>query len=224
MQDPHDPAFRLFQMAALVEGTVSDRKRRLFAVACLSRFEGRLQDPRSRRALEVAWRYAAGLASEVERQIVEFDAYEAHQELREARFGGDSLVPWTWQGDLLTRAAALVVSHGTYYAEDAADYARRSLGAEAEPEEEATQLALLGDILGPKGRPRIEPYWLAANDSAAVQLAQVIEEGSAFDLLPILADALEDAGCDSAPLLEHCRRPAPHTRGCWVIDLILGQA
>lgn len=223
MEEPRDPAARLFQVAALVEDKVSDRKRRLFAVACLSRFEARLEDPRSRRALEVARRYAEGLATEVERQLVEFDAYEAHQELREARFGADSLVPWTWQGDLLTRAAALVVSHGVYYAEDAAVYARRSLGAE-ESEEEAAQLALLSDVLGPNPLPRIDPYWLVANDSAVGQLASFIEKGQAFDLMPILADALEEAGGDSAALLDHCRQPSVHAPGCWVLDLLLGKA
>ena len=42
------------------------------------------------------------------------------------------------------------------------------------------------------------------------------------DLL-ILADALEDAGCDNADLLDHCRRPGEHVRGCWVVDALLGK-
>jgi hypothetical protein len=42
--------------------------------------------------------------------------------------------------------------------------------------------------------------------------------------MPILADALEDAGCANPDLLDHCRTPGVHVRGCWVLDLILGKA
>jgi hypothetical protein len=45
----------------------------------------------------------------------------------------------------------------------------------------------------------------------------------AFERLPILADALMDAGCDNADILAHCRGPGPHERGCWAVDLILGK-
>jgi hypothetical protein len=54
-------------------------------------------------------------------------------------------------------------------------------------------------------------------------LAQAIYDDRAFDRLPILADALEEAGCDTADILAHCRGPGPHVRGCWVVDLILGK-
>jgi hypothetical protein len=42
--------------------------------------------------------------------------------------------------------------------------------------------------------------------------------------MPILADALEDAGCDNADILSHCRQPGAHVRGCWVVDLVLGKS
>jgi hypothetical protein len=57
-----------------------------------------------------------------------------------------------------------------------------------------------------------------------VAIAAGIEADRAFDGLPILADALEEAGCDDAELLAHCRRNGPHARGCWVIDRILGRS
>jgi hypothetical protein len=54
-------------------------------------------------------------------------------------------------------------------------------------------------------------------------LADAIYAERAFDRLPILADALEDAGCDSADPLAHCRGDGPHVRGCWVVDFVLGE-
>ena len=70
----------------------------------------------------------------------------------------------------------------------------------------------------------IDAAWLGWNDGAVVKLAQGIYAGRAFDRLPILADALEDAGCSAADLLDHCRRPGPHVRGCWVVDLLTARA
>jgi hypothetical protein len=65
-----------------------------------------------------------------------------------------------------------------------------------------------------------DPRWLTAT---VLDLACLIYDERAFDRLPILADALMDAGCDNDDILEHCRSEGPHVRGCWVIDLILGK-
>jgi hypothetical protein len=87
--------------------------------------------------------------------------------------------------------------------------------------ENARQAALLQDIAGQPFRPVTPPRaWLTGNVTA---LAQTIYDERAFDRLPILADALEDAGCDNADMLNHCRRPGEHVRGCWVVDLVLGK-
>ena len=48
-------------------------------------------------------------------------------------------------------------------------------------------------------------------------------ESRDFSILPILADALQDAGCEHADILDHCRGPGPHVHGCWVVDLLLGK-
>jgi len=64
--------------------------------------------------------------------------------------------------------------------------------------------------------------WLVWNEATIPWLAQAIYEEQAFDRLPILADALEEAGCDRPEWLEHLRGPGPHRRGCWVLDAILG--
>ncbi len=59
--------------------------------------------------------------------------------------------------------------------------------------------------------------------STATALAAQMYKSRDFSAMPILADALQDAGCDSADVLDHCRGPGPHVRGCWVVDLVLGK-
>jgi hypothetical protein len=66
----------------------------------------------------------------------------------------------------------------------------------------------------------VEPAWLTPT---VLALARGIYEERAFDRLPVLADALLDAGCEAADVLAHCRGPGPHVRGCWVVDLLLGK-
>jgi hypothetical protein len=88
--------------------------------------------------------------------------------------------------------------------------------------EAASQAVLLRDIFGNPFRPvTADPAWLT---STVVALARGIYDERALDRMPILADALQDAGCDHADLLDHCRDPhAAHVRGCWVVDLLLGK-
>lgn len=63
----------------------------------------------------------------------------------------------------------------------------------------------------------MHPSWLTSNVTA---LARSISDGRSFDRLPILADALEDAGCDSETILSHCRGTGEHVLGCWVVDFL----
>jgi hypothetical protein len=70
---------------------------------------------------------------------------------------------------------------------------------------------------------RIDPAWLRWNDGTVPCLARSICEGCRFQDMPILHDALLDAGCDDQDILDHCKAPGPHVRGCWVLDLLLGQ-
>lgn len=67
----------------------------------------------------------------------------------------------------------------------------------------------------------IPPSWLTSN---VVALAAGIYDEKAFDRMPILADALQDAGCNNDDVLNHCRGDGPHVRGCWVIDLLLSKS
>src|SRR5205807_20572 len=87
--------------------------------------------------------------------------------------------------------------------------------------EEEVQSSLLRDIFGNPFSPvAFDPRWLTTD---VVALARGIYEDRAFDRLPLLADALMDAGCDSDDILSHCRSEGPHVRGCWVVDLVLGK-
>ncbi len=80
---------------------------------------------------------------------------------------------------------------------------------------------ILRDIFGNPFRPiTLDHHWLTSN---VVDLARTIYEEKAFERMPILADALMDAGCDHDDILNHCRSAGPHVRGCFVVDLILGK-
>jgi hypothetical protein len=100
-----------------------------------------------------------------------------------------------------------------------AHVAEAAISDQERPLESAYQARLLREIIGNPIRPApIEPTWLTAN---VTTLAQAIYDESAFDRMPILGDALEDAGCNNTAVLEHCRSGGEHVRGCWVVDLLL---
>jgi hypothetical protein len=69
----------------------------------------------------------------------------------------------------------------------------------------------------------VDMSWLAWHSGTVSKIAQAIYDDRALDGMPILADALEDAGCTNADILNHCRQSREHVRGCWVVDLILGK-
>ncbi|MFO0849874.1 MAG: hypothetical protein U0871_15165 [Gemmataceae bacterium] len=66
----------------------------------------------------------------------------------------------------------------------------------------------------------IDPAW---RTEAVVGLAAAMYASGGFTPMPILADALEEAGCDDSRILDHCREPGEHVRGCWVVDRLLGR-
>src|SRR5262249_46556673 len=90
------------------------------------------------------------------------------------------------------------------------------------PQKLKAQAGLVRDIFGNPFRPvAIGPAWLAWNNGTIPAIARRIHEEGADHDLPILADALEDAGCTDAGILGHCRSDERHVRGCWVIELLL---
>src|SRR5262249_35133680 len=94
----------------------------------------------------------------------------------------------------------------------------------AQNAELAHQCDVLRDLFGNPFRiVRFDPGWRTWNDGAIVGIARRIYDERAFADLPILADALEEAGCTEVDILAHCREPGVHVRGCWVLDWLLGR-
>ena len=190
--------------------TASARKLRLFVCACCRRVWHLLPDKRSRQAVEAAEQWADGLISWKALNEAQWYAERAR---KGPRGPGYPNAP---------RAAAQAAIPRKSWVVNTAWCCRVAAGWGAE--EEQAQCDLLRDIFGIPWRPvAIDLSWLAWQANTVVQLAQAIYDERAFDRLPILADALEDAGCDSADILAHCRGPGPHVRGCWVIDALLGK-
>jgi hypothetical protein len=100
--------------------------------------------------------------------------------------------------------------------------ARREAGRLVVVEMLGRQCGFLHDIFGNPFRPAtIDPSWLT---STVVSLARTIYDARSFELMPVLADALMDAGCGSEDVLDHCRGPNNHVRGCYVVDLLLNRS
>jgi hypothetical protein len=94
--------------------------------------------------------------------------------------------------------------------------------------EEADQTALVRDLFGNPFRATrtVERSWLRWEGGRVAEMARTIYDQHRFADLPILGDALEDAGCEDAEILKHCRSGSPvhHARGCWLVDLLRAKA
>jgi hypothetical protein len=99
---------------------------------------------------------------------------------------------------------------------------RRSRGR-AKRERRLLLCELLRDIFGNSRQPRsLDPELLIRDRGMALKVARAILDERRFGDLPVLGDALEEAGCTDQDILDHCRLPRPHALGCWVVDLVLG--
>jgi hypothetical protein len=104
---------------------------------------------------------------------------------------------------------------------DQEDVRRLPEYTDARAAERRKQCVMLRDIFGNPFRPAtLHPSWLM---HTVRMLAEGIYADRAFDCLPILADALQDAGCENWDILNHCRGEGPHVRGCWVVDQVLNK-
>ncbi|MCI0456133.1 MAG: hypothetical protein L0Z62_04030 [Gemmataceae bacterium] len=101
----------------------------------------------------------------------------------------------------------------------------RDPGYDAAWEENCRRLCqIIRDIFGNPFCPAVaDPTWLSWNGGAVVALAKAMYEDRRFEEMPLLADALEEAGCTDESILSHCRGANQHVRGCWVLDLLLGK-
>jgi len=159
------------------------------------------------RAVGVAERYADGQAGDEERLALADEAYYVW-----ARVYGRSL------HTVLGLLADRITVRGCF------DLCRTVLAVRGERAREEIQARLHDELFGPSGRVEFDPSVLAWRGGVVVELAKYVDEGRRFDALPILADALEEAGCVAEEVLDHCRRRGqPHVRGCWVVDLVLGR-
>jgi hypothetical protein len=222
--DCHDPD----HMLNYLSGTANDRKLRLSAVAACRRVWHLLPDERIRRAVEVTEQFIDGTANEQELRAAVWEARLA--------VGRRSMEDWqSFATESASRvvstaklaASVMMVSEALRLARTARAVAAQAAGAEApaaEENERGLQCNLLRDVFGnPFHAATIDRSWLRWREGVVPNLAQVIYNEHRFRDLPILADALEEAGCDDEHLLGHCRDPGEHARGCWAVDLVLGK-
>ena len=87
------------------------------------------------------------------------------------------------------------------------------------------QVVLLRDLYGNPFHPLVlDPHLLAWQHGLIPSLARQIDDERRFAEMPVLADALGETGCCHPAILEHCRSPGPHARGCHVLDMLLDKA
>jgi hypothetical protein len=209
----------------------SGRKLTLFACACCRSIWPLLADKRSQHAVVFSEQFAdsddANLSYEYMVEGTEFNAIveAAFDAAADPNPLSDS-APRDALVDAASAAIGTLPGDSRFWFESTQETARlagraKERGGGNAADENLRQSFLLRDILGNPFRPvTVDPAWLT---STVVSLAQGIYEDRAFDRLPILADALEDAGCTQVDMLNHCRQPGEHVRGCWPVDLLLGK-
>jgi hypothetical protein len=207
----------------LQERHTSDRKMRLLACACCRQIWHLLPDPRSREAVEVAEQYADGRATARELARARALAVKATGGERQGAVAAYWAANTKAGGPLWNTFAAAAAAPARQAVRDA----RGSTLATWEAVQTASvrgQVALIHEVIGnPFRAVVIDPAWRAWPGAEAVRLAEAIYQGAAFDDMPILGDALEEAGCVDETILGHCREPGKHVRGCWLLDVLLAK-
>ena len=196
-QDDWEAGADPVRLLAFLHSRASDRKLRLLTAISCRRIPGLMDDERRRRAVEAAEQYADGVVGQT-----------ALDDARQA------LLDW---GDLVEQQDF----HGGAYARVAAILTRPLMTDTPPHEFPLITPAAVREIFGNPFRP-VTPAtsWLTPD---VLDLASGIYRERAFDRLPILADALQDAGCDNEAVVCHCRSNELHVQGCWVLDLLLGK-
>jgi hypothetical protein len=205
-----------------------DRRQRLFVCGCARHIDPFLTDGRSRRAIDTAEKFTDGLATFASLLHAHAEAAGALKLLslqegaaRLSASGGerDRALEAARHAARVAWLATLPEPIGTAATRIAADHVRQTL---LWLDEDASfDLEELHDDLTPPADVGLDPAWLQWNDATVYRLALRIDAERRYADLPILADALEEAGCGLADFLGHCRGHGPHIKGCWVVDLIL---
>jgi hypothetical protein len=214
-------------MLAFIPGGAGERKLRLFACACCRRIGHLLSGPDFLRAIDVAELYADKQVSAEECRRAHRIGYDYYTNNQAGAPGGanpNSHLAVAWAANIAP-SGGYPIDFAGYVFENACRLGARwhSNQALTEPQlqERAQQSALVREIFGnPFRAVTFPPAW--RTDTAAA-LARQMYEARDFSAMPILADALQDAGCDNEDILVHCRGNGPHVRGCWVVDLVLGK-
>ena len=218
------------RMAKFLRAGASDRKLRLFAAACCRAFWAELNLEVTRSAIETNERYADGEATEEElrrlRSAAHSTAWSAQYYTRREPHGGDPPAQRLYYRERLGTPSdetlgrlylvAFMANNNPRLRSDEMPLLTR------DPILASLAPSLLREVFGNPFRPvAFDPAW--RTDTALI-LARQMYESREFSAAPILADALQDAGCDSEELLDHLRDPnATHVRGCWAVDLVLGK-
>ena len=213
-------------------GKASERKLRLFLCACARRIWRFIRQEPCRQAVRIAEKYADGQASEAEREAAYLAARGVAWQIPDDSGAPMDDVRSDWATAVGVWAAgpsdSFAVSDGTDREKVAIffDVLFMTISnvvweADARTAETVAHAQLLRDLFeGPAGPMDVKAGWLTPR---VVSLAEAIYEGRAFDRMPELADALEQAGCEDKEIAAHCRGPGPHVRGCCVVDRLLGK-
>jgi hypothetical protein len=229
------------RMLEVLRGRASHRKLRLFACACCRHILYLFGDGTDRAVRDLGERFARALGAAERladdpapsaglreaRQLV-WNVRSPSRALRDAAWAVRWAVKEMREGEPPTVDAAEPVAVALEAAQRAA-WAARGAAAVAEAdvrqeEERRYQCHLLRDIFGNPFRPASGPAcWLTRNDRTVGKVAGAIYDEGRWGDVPVLADALEEAGCTNEDVLSHCREAGPHVRGCWPVDLLLGK-
>jgi hypothetical protein len=215
------------KMLSFLRGKSSNRKFRLFTVACCRRIWYLLTDERSRKAVETGERYADRLVCEPDRLAIAAAAkhvdYDGTNNAADAAYLAAEINsprnhPDAEWGIAIETMATASYADPEFVETRTSDYGLRYYPM---PSIQRAHCHLMRDIFGnPFRTVAVEPSW---RTSDVVTLAGTIYDQRTFDRITELADALEKAGCTDAVILDHCRSGKEHVRGCWVVDLILGK-
>jgi hypothetical protein len=200
-------------MLMLLGEVAIKRKSVMFACACCRIIWHLMTDERSRRVVEAAEQWAEGLvlAAQVHQLRRAAVPAELAPDVRPLLLGSARSSYWAAQ-------AAVAVFDVNGAAAHAAWCARR---ANPGTREEARQADLLRDVFGnPFQVQDVAAAWLRWHGGLVPRMARDIHSGRRWGELPVLADALEEAGCADPEVLGHLRGPGPHVAGCWVLDLL----